>query len=56
MQSQVSRERLRELISEKFPTLKAYADLIYDGSGETFVRLEDGEWRIIAVTEGFSQG
>ena len=37
----VSRERLREIISEKFPT---------------FVRLENGEWRIIAVTEGFSQG
>lgn len=52
----VSRERLREIISEKFPTLEAYADLIYDGAGETFVRLEDGQWRIIAVTEGFSQG
>ncbi|KAL7505139.1 hypothetical protein ACHAXN_004892 [Cyclotella atomus] len=52
----VSRERLREIISEKFPTLEAYADLIYDSPGETFVRLENGEWCIIAVTEGFSQG
>jgi hypothetical protein len=52
----VSRERLREIISEKFPTLEAYADLIYDGAGETFVRLENGEWTVIPVTEGFSQG
>ncbi|KAL7501804.1 hypothetical protein ACHAXN_000136 [Cyclotella atomus] len=52
----VSRERLREIIAEKFPTLEPYADLIYDGPGETFVRMENGEWRIIAVTEGFSQG
>jgi hypothetical protein len=44
------------IISEKFPTLEPYANLIYDGSGETFLRLENGEWRIIAVTEGFSQG
>ena len=48
----VSRERLREIIAEKFPTLEAYADLICDGPDETFVRLEDGEWRTIAVTEG----
>jgi hypothetical protein len=49
----VSCERLREIISEKFPTFEAYADLIYDGAGEIFVRLKDGQWRII---EGFSQG
>jgi len=52
----VSRERLREIISKKSPTLEAYADLIYDGAGETFVRLEDGRWHIIPVMEGFSQG
>ena len=33
----VSRERLREIISKKFPTLEPYADLIYDGPGKTFV-------------------
>jgi hypothetical protein len=52
----VSRERLREIISEKFPTLEAYSDLIYDGNGETFVRLENGQWTVIPVSEGFSQG
>jgi hypothetical protein len=52
----VSRERLREIISEKFSTLEAYSDLIYDGKGETFVRLENGQWTVILVSEGFSQG
>jgi hypothetical protein len=52
----VSRERLRELISEHFPTLEAFADVIYEDAGETFVRLENGEWEIISVTEGFTQG
>jgi hypothetical protein len=27
----VSRERLREIIAECFPTLEPFADLIYDG-------------------------
>jgi hypothetical protein len=52
----VSRERLRELISEHFPTLEAFADVIYKEAGETYVRLENGEWEIIPVTEGFTQG
>ena len=52
----VSNERLREIISEKFPTLEDFSDLIYDGPGETFVKLEDGSWTVITVNEGFSQG
>jgi hypothetical protein len=52
----VSRERLRELISQHFPTLEAFADVIYEEPGETYVRLENGEWEIIRVTEGFTQG
>jgi hypothetical protein len=52
----ISRERLRELIAEKFPTLEPFTDLIYEEAGETFVRLEDGSWTTIPVTEGFSQG
>ncbi|KAL7502962.1 hypothetical protein ACHAXN_001911, partial [Cyclotella atomus] len=52
----VSRERLREIIAERFPTLEPFTDLIYDDKGETFVRKEDGTWVIIDVTEGFSQG
>jgi hypothetical protein len=31
----VSRERLREIIAESFPTLEPFADLIYNGKGET---------------------
>jgi hypothetical protein len=52
----ISRERLREVIATKFPSLEPFADLIYDGVGETFVKLEDGSWTVIAVQEGFSQG
>jgi hypothetical protein len=52
----VSRERLREIIAERFPTLEPSADLIYDDKGETFIRKEDGTWIIIDVHEGFSQG
>jgi hypothetical protein len=52
----VSRERLRELVSQHFPTLEAFADVIYEEPGETYVRLENGEWEIIRVTEGFTQG
>lgn len=52
----VSRERLREVIAAKFPTLEPFADLLYDGIGETIVKLEDGTWTSIFVREGFSQG
>ena len=56
MFNSVSRERLREIISSEFPALESFADLIYDGEGETFVKLENGDWSIIPVCEGFSQG
>ena len=52
----VSRERLREIISTKFPTLEHFADLIYDGAGETWVKMENGTWKVIPVQEGFAQG
>ena len=52
----ISREKLREVIAHKFPTLEPFADLIYDGKGEQYVKLEDGTWNIIEVHEGFSQG
>jgi hypothetical protein len=35
----VSRECLRELISQHFPTLEAFADVIYEEPGETYVRV-----------------
>ena len=52
----VSRECLSEIIAECFPILEPFAELIYDGKGETFVQKEDGTWIIIDVHEGFSQG
>jgi hypothetical protein len=40
----ISRERLREVIAEKFLSLEPFSDLIYDydGAGETLVKLENG--------------
>ena len=52
----ISREKLREIISELFLSLEPFADLIYDGVGYTYVKLEDGTWVTIPVAEGFSQG
>jgi hypothetical protein len=52
----VSRDRLHELISQHFPTLGAFVDVIYEEAGKTYVRLENSEWEIITVTEGFTQG
>lgn len=56
MFNSISREKLREVIAHKFPSLESFADLIYDGAGETFVKLENGQWTSIPVQEGFSQG
>jgi hypothetical protein len=52
----VSREQLRKIIAEKFPTLEPLADLIYNGAGERFTRKEVGSWVVMNVNEGFSQG
>ena len=52
----VSREELREIISNDFPALEHFADMLYEEDGETYVRMGDGSWSVIDVTEGFSQG
>jgi hypothetical protein len=43
----VFHEFLREIIYEKFPTLEAYADVIYEEPGKTVVKLENGEWTVM---------
>jgi hypothetical protein len=43
MFNDVSREHLCEIIPGKFPTLEAFADVIYEEPGETFARLKNGE-------------
>jgi hypothetical protein len=32
------------------------SDIICEDSGQTFVQLENGDWEIILVTEGFIEG
>ena len=52
----ISRETLRHIISESFPHLENFADLLYDSFGKTAVKMDDGTWRYIPVQEGFAQG
>ena len=52
----VSREKLRQVISEQFPELEAFADLLYEEQGHTVIKHSDGSWEWIPVQEGFSQG
>ena len=52
----VSREELREIIADVFPTLEGFADMLYEDEGQTYVRMGDGSWAVIGVKEGFSQG
>ena len=52
----ISRHKLREIVREEFPSLEAFVDCLYEDQGSTVVKMEDGSWETIPVTEGFSQG
>ena len=52
----ISREELRGIIANEFPSLERFTDMLYEKPGETYVRMSDGSWSVIAVEEGFSQG
>ena len=52
----ISRQKLREIMHRRFPELEAFADMIYETTGYTSVKLSDGRWREIPVLEGFAQG
>ena len=52
----ISRQKLRQLISESFPSLSAFADLLYDEPGKIRLKRDDGTWDEHPVPEGFTQG
>ena len=52
----ISRHELRDIVKQEFPHLEAYVDSLYENDGVARVKLEDGTWQDIPVTEGFSQG
>eukprot|EP00956_Cyclotella_meneghiniana_P012688 scaffold18030_cov64-Cyclotella_meneghiniana.AAC.2 len=52
----ISREELRGIIADEFPSLERFTDMLYEEHGETYVRMGDGTWAVIGVEEGFSQG
>lgn len=35
----ILRERLREIIAQKFPSLEPFADMIYESANQTYVRI-----------------
>ena len=52
----ISREKkLGEVISQEFPQLEDYADLLYELPGETVVKRGYGIWERIQSEEGFAQ-
>ena len=52
----ISREQLREIVSQEFRQLEDYTDLVYKLPGKTVVRKGDGTWESILVEESFAQG
>ena len=56
MVNAISREKPREIISQEFPQLEDYTDLLYEVPGKTVVKKGDGTWEGIPVEEGFTQG
>jgi len=56
MFNEISRHKLREIVSEEFPQLIAFVDSLYKEPGSANVKLADGSWDCISVCEGFSQG
>ena len=52
----ISRHKLREIVRDEFPCLEAFVDCLYEEPGKSLVKMDDGSWEHIPVTEGFSQG
>ena len=52
----ILRQKLREIVATDFPELEPFVNMLYEFKGLTMVKLEDGEWEVIIVKEGFSQG
>ena len=56
MFNSISRQKLRHIITDDFPDLLPFVNMLYATQGHTMVKLDDGSWEAIGVVEGFSQG
>ena len=56
MFNSISKERVREIIKEKFPHLSAVIDLLYKDDFNMYIKYHDNTWHTIPVKEGFTQG
>ena len=52
----VSREKLRDILANKFPELENFTNVLYDDYRLTCIKKDDGTWLQIPVKEGFAQG
>ncbi|KAL7523057.1 hypothetical protein ACHAXR_000534, partial [Thalassiosira sp. AJA248-18] len=52
----ISRHKLRDIVREEFPCLQSFVDSLYATPGKSCVKMSDGDWEDIVVSEGFSQG
>lgn len=52
----ISRHKLREIVRDEFPRLEPFVNSLYEEDGTTCVKLDDGDWEKITVSDGFSQG
>ncbi|KAL7526297.1 hypothetical protein ACHAXR_004116, partial [Thalassiosira sp. AJA248-18] len=52
----ISRHKLREIVRDDFPCLQSFVDSLYATPGKSCVKMSDGGWEDIVVSEGFSQG
>eukprot|EP00956_Cyclotella_meneghiniana_P031638 scaffold83667_cov41-Cyclotella_meneghiniana.AAC.1 len=56
MFNSISREKLIFLTRKRYPNLAPFAEALYAEPGYSIVKMSDGTYTIIPVTEGFSQG
>ena len=56
MFNEVSREKIFEIISDKYPELLPLVTLLYKNPGDVFFKMGDGTWATHSMEEGVNQG
>jgi hypothetical protein len=56
MFNEISREKIFEIIAEHFPELLPLTSMLYNETGEVWLRMADGSWTTIDMVEGTNQG
>jgi hypothetical protein len=56
MFNEISREKIFEIITAHFPELLPLTSMLYNETGEVWLRMADGSWATIDMVEGTNQG